>query len=115
MLVNQVSNQNFNGNLVYVTKTGEKHIKDAYKLLPKEMSFEKKRISDSLRNTPFDVYILRGKSPLNFKIKASDGKNETNTINVRLKTAKYSTTESKYTNFNDLLVGIYKSIANFRK
>lgn len=110
MQIKSVTNQNFSGNLVYLAKTGEKYIDNAYNALPKSMLDAKKSIGDALRDEPFDVFISRGKLNRSFKVNASDGNKTTDSISVRL-------TSDKETNDNELKlpVAIFKSIANFKK
>ncbi len=117
MKTQAVSSPNFNGQLVYMTKKGEKIVGDGIETrLPRAYNFFKKAVADSLRNEPFDVFITRGDKPLNFKVKASDGQKSTDNILVRLIKKEYHNGDSDYyNNSNAIPIAIFKSIANFKK
>ena len=115
MKTQAIQNQNFNGQLIYVTKNGEKITGEGMRYrLPNVYRRCKKAITDSLRNESFDVFISRADKPLHFNIKASDGKQSTDNILVRLIKKKYYTEADHYKNSEDFPKAVFKSIAEFK-
>ena len=107
----QNSQTNFNGKLGYITKAGETHFEDLQDRLPAIYKEFKKAVSDTLRNEPFDVFIERGKEPLQFIVKATDGKHSTVPQVVQLKDSG----EQYYKNDANLAIAIFRSISNFKR
>ena len=116
MKTQQISLQNFNGSLVYITRNGEKHVSDVQNRLPNIYRECRKAVEDSLRDEAFDVFISRGKNPLDFVVKATDGKNSTVPVTLKLKTKQFRESRPDYyENPEDFAAAIFKSIADFKK
>lgn len=107
----QSTGTTFNGKLGYLTKEGEKHFEDLQDKLPAIYKEFKKAVGDTLRDEPFDVFISTGESPLQFVIKATDGKHSTvpQVVQLRDNGGKY------YANDANIAIAIFKSISNFKR
>lgn len=115
MKTQSISNQNFNGQLVYLAKDGKKIVGEELRFhLPNVYRRSKKAIKDSLKEEPFDVFISRADNPLHFNIKASDGNKSTDNILVKLIKNKKYTEVDHYQNSNDIPSAIFKSISDFK-
>ena len=116
MKTQAIQNQNFNGQLIYVTKSGEKITGEGIRYrLPSLYNTSKKAVADLLRNEPFDLFISRADNPLHFNVKASDGKQSTDNILVKLIKNKYYTEAYHYANSEELTDAIFKSMSEFKK
>jgi len=107
----QNSNINFNGKLGYLTEAGEKHFEDLQDRLPAIYKEFKKAVQDTLRDEPFDVFISKGEEPLQYMVKATDGKRSTKPHFVKLRDCG----EKYYRNDAELAIAIFKSISNFKR
>ena len=107
----QNSQTNFNGKLGYITKAGETHFEDLQDRLPAIYKEFKKAVQDCLKDEPFDVFISKGETPLQYVVKATDGKHSTVPQVVQLK--DYG--KQFYRNDADLAIAIFRSISNFKR
>lgn len=105
------SNTNFNGKLGYIAKDGETFFDDIQGRLPVVYKEFKKAVQDSLRNEPFDVFISRGESPLDFVVKATNGKHSTRPQIVQLRDSG----SQYYKNDASIAIAIFKSISDFKR
>lgn len=116
MKTQAIQNQSFNGQLVYMTKSGEKITGERIRYrLPNVYRTFKRAVADSLRDEPFDVFISRADNPLHFNIKASDGNKSTDNILIKLIKKKNYTEAYHYSNSDDMTKAVFKSIAEFKK
>ena len=107
----QNSQTSFNGKLGYLSKEGEKHFEGLQDRLPAIYKEFKKAVGDCLRDEPFDVFIEQGEEPLQFIVKATDGKRSTKPHMVQLKDCG----EKFFKNDAKLAIAIFKSISNFKR
>lgn len=115
MKTQAIQNQNFNGQLIYVTKNGEKITGEEMRYrLPNVYRTFKRAVANSLKDEPFDVFVSRADKPLHFNIYTSDGKQSTDNILVRLIKKKYYTEADHYKNSEDFPKAVFKSIAEFK-
>ena len=117
MRTQPISKTNFEaGKLVYITKNSEKYTENISNRLPKVYREYKKSINEALKKEPFDVLITRGENPLEFVVKASDGKSVTSPQVVRLKVNQsWERGNEYYENGEDFASAIFSSITNFKK
>lgn len=116
MKTQAISNQNFNGQAFYVTKTGEKIAGKEMELrLPSVYRTCKREVANILKDEPFDVFISRGDNPLHFNIKASDGEKSTDNNLVKLVKEEGYTEVNHYKNPSSFKYAILNSIENFKK
>ena len=116
MRINEISGQNFNGKLIYVSKDGKKHVSGLSRRLPHSYQSFKNNVKELLIAEPFDVFISRGKTPLHFNIQSAQADIKTTPRVVELipnEQRIYSPT-SYYKNSMDLEDAVYKSIEDFK-
>ena len=94
MNIDKISNQNFNGSLIYIAKDGSRHIDDVSTRLPRVYEGFKSHLTALLKKEPCDVYVSRGNQPLKFNIYAAD------TNNTKTKTKKVTLIPNKLRIYN---------------
>lgn len=116
MRINEISSQNFNGKLIYVSKDGKKHVSSLSRRLPHSYQSFKNSVKELLIAEPFDVFISRGKTPLHFNIQTAQADIKTTPRVVELipNDLKIYSPTSYYKNVEDLENSIYKSIDDFK-
>jgi len=112
MKTQSISNQNFNGQLIYVTKNGEKYTGDIAQRLPNGYNYFIRNIQRILRDEPFDIFVSRGNTHRKFNVHASNGQKSTDPIGVEF--IKDSDSNG-YKDISVLNTAIKYSIENFKK
>ena len=115
MKTQRISNQNFNGKIIYISKNGEKYTKNLTKRLPYVYMESESRLLDAVGMEYCDVFISRGKSPLHFNIWAGKEKLNTKPEIVKLKpqNSHPKRPSDYYQNPDDIEYAIYNSLYNF--
>ncbi len=116
MKTQAVSNQNFNGQVVYVTKDGKKYVKDITRRLPSSYEEFRRHLQPVLNKEPFDVFISRGKTPLDFNVWAGIDSLRTNTRTVKLHPTpdRIYSSSAYYTNADSFEKTLYTAVKDFK-